>query len=267
MSYSEKYSTLFNDVAKLYDKVRPGYPGKLIKEVLLHASVPEGGKILEVGCGTGQLTVPLAAQGYEISAIDRGPDMVRIANQKCKAYPQTQVFNSTFEDWKDLPASYDLLTSAQAFHWFDQSYGIRRADELLKPTGSIALIWNVQRRSRDTDFWHATNPIYKKYDQASTAGHKPLEWSIDKYINALKISELFSNPIEFIVEWNKVYSHDEYLMLLNTYSDHLALPDPQKNSFFSEISKIIKEFGGQVERLYETIAIVSKKRVEVLEQI
>jgi len=267
MSYSKKCSVLFNDVAELYDRVRPGYPDSVVERVLACASVPEDGKILEVGCGTGQLTVPLAKRGYEITAIDRGPDLAHVASQNCSAFSKTRIINSTFEEWEGVLHSFDLVTSAQTYHWFDPNYGIQHASSSLKHTGSIALIWNVQNRSRDTDFWRATDPVYEKYRQASTAGHKPLEWSIEAYRKALDDSILFEDPVEITEQWNMVYSHDDYIMLLNTYSDHISLPEPQKSAFFSEISEIIMDFGGQVERLYETIAIVANKRTVAFESI
>jgi ubiquinone/menaquinone biosynthesis C-methylase UbiE len=53
----------FDRTALLYDKVRPGYPEELFEDVVSLSGVPAGGRVLEVGCGTGQATLPLARRG------------------------------------------------------------------------------------------------------------------------------------------------------------------------------------------------------------
>ena len=63
---------LFNQVAELYDSARPGYPGALFDDILSYANLPQNARILEVGCGTGQATLPLARRGYAIDCIEPG---------------------------------------------------------------------------------------------------------------------------------------------------------------------------------------------------
>ena len=65
-------STLFNDVAELYDRARPGYPSEIIDAIVERSGIPERGRILEIGCGTGQITLPFAERGYTIVAIEPG---------------------------------------------------------------------------------------------------------------------------------------------------------------------------------------------------
>ncbi|MDP8238320.1 MAG: class I SAM-dependent methyltransferase [Candidatus Hatepunaea meridiana] len=259
MTRSEKHAKIFNSTAELYDKVRPGYPDEIVEKMLSFASIRSGSRALEIGCGTGQLTVPLAERGLSITALDRGPALAEIAARKCRKFPEVRIVNTTFEEWECEPGSFDLVASAQAFHWIDPDYGIPRAAELLNPTGALALIWNLQDRSRDTDFWKATNPIYDKYLPISKTGSYPLAKSVETYREALESSELFEKPAEFRKAWSRRYSHDEYIMLLHTFSDHVSLTARRRNAFFSEISRVIMDMGGEVERLLETIVIVAKR--------
>ncbi|WP_392475982.1 hypothetical protein [Nostoc sp. C110] len=62
----------FNQVALLYDQVRPGYPEALFDDVVSLSRINPGGRILEIGCGTGQATVPFARRGYRILCIELG---------------------------------------------------------------------------------------------------------------------------------------------------------------------------------------------------
>jgi trans-aconitate methyltransferase len=260
LSFLDIQCNVFNGAAELYDKIRPGYPDEIIEEVLSFASMTSDSRILEIGCGTGQLTAPLAKRGFSITALDRGSALVEIARKNCRQFPNAKIINSAFEDWNNDDSEFDLFVSAQAFHWIDPKYGIKRAAELLNNNGAIALIWNTQRRSETTEFWQATNPIYEKYNPVTSAKPHPLEWSIDQYRRELESSDQFENPIEFSKQWSIMYSHDEYIMLLNTYSDHITIPEPQKSAFFGEISDVIMKMGGEVERLYETLTIVARVR-------
>ena len=60
--------TSFDEDAELYDEVRPGYPPELFDDVITLSSVPNQGRVLEIGCGTGQATLPFAQRGYRLSA-------------------------------------------------------------------------------------------------------------------------------------------------------------------------------------------------------
>jgi len=70
---------LFDAVADDYDRFRPGYPASLVDEACSIAGLRPGSRVLEVGCGTGQLTVALAERGLRMDAIDPGPRIIEIA--------------------------------------------------------------------------------------------------------------------------------------------------------------------------------------------
>lgn len=69
----------FDTAARLYDEVRPGYPEDLVRDVVSLSGIPQGGRILEIGCGTGQATEAFAARGYRMVCLDIGVNMAAIA--------------------------------------------------------------------------------------------------------------------------------------------------------------------------------------------
>ncbi len=91
--------TTFNQVALLYDQVRPGYPEALFDDVVSLSRINPGGRILEIGCGTGQATVPFARLGYRILGIELGKNLATVAQKNLAAYSQVEVRNTAFEDW------------------------------------------------------------------------------------------------------------------------------------------------------------------------
>ena len=257
MSERIALSRQFDDAAQLYDEVRPRYPAEIIEHILAFAALPAHGRILEVGCGTGQMTLPFAQRGYAMVALDQGERLAALAAQHCRPYPQVRVVPCAFEAWQDMPGSYDLFLSAQAFHWIAPEYGLARAAELLKAGGTIALVWTLDR-SQGSAFWQATQPIYDTYNPVTSSGNSSGN-NRDIYGHALRTSKEFVGVHEVRHAWARRYSGEEYMKLLQTFSDHRAMPEPNKTRFFEEIGRVIAQMGGEVMRDYETLALLAKK--------
>src|ERR1700737_852399 len=104
---------VFGEVADLYDRARPGYPGALGDDVLGFCGLPAP-RVLEVGAGTGKATVAFAARGLEVVALEPSPEMAAVAARNCEAFPRTSVQVSTFEDWA-ATGGFDLVVAAQSW--------------------------------------------------------------------------------------------------------------------------------------------------------
>jgi len=258
MSERNALSRQFDDAAQLYDEVRPRYPEEIIEHIIAFAELPAHCRILEVGCGTGQMTLPFAKRGYAVVALDQGERLAALAAQHCRPYPQVRVVPCAFEAWQEAPESFDLLLSAQAFHWIEPESGLARAAELLKAGGTIALVW-TQDRSQGSAFWQATEPIYDTYNPQTSSGNLPLQAKVDIYCQALRTSREVVGVHEVRHAWARRYSGEEYLKLLQTCSDHRAMPEPNQSRFFEAIGRVIAQMGGEVIRDYETLAVLAKK--------
>jgi SAM-dependent methyltransferase len=109
---------LFDGVAERYQAVRPGYPGRVVESVITAAGLGPGAAVLEVGCGTGQLTERLARPGLRVTAIDIGASMIAAARRRVTSTDVSFQVTS-FEDLDVADASFDLIISSAAFHWID----------------------------------------------------------------------------------------------------------------------------------------------------
>ena len=107
--------------------------------------------MLEVGCGTGKLTVELAARGPRIDAVDPGENLVAVARRRLAGGEPVRFHLGRFEEVELRPESYDLVVSASAFHWIDPGLGWARAAELLRPGATIAVIQPIAIRTDDDD--------------------------------------------------------------------------------------------------------------------
>ncbi len=109
---------LFDGIADLYDEYRRAYPDEVVNFMLTTAGLQTGSAVLEVGCGTGQLTEQLALFGFDLTAIDIGPSMIAGARRRI-GDREVSLLNVAFEDFERPGVSFDMVVSATAFQWVD----------------------------------------------------------------------------------------------------------------------------------------------------
>ena len=131
--------TTFDAVAGLYEASRRGYPDELVDLVVSTAGLDAGSPVLEIGCGTGQLTRSLVARGLDVTAIDLSPAMVDVASRSVPG-GRVRFVASSFEDLDAPAGSFDLVASATAFHWLDPDVAHAKAASLLRDGGWLALL-------------------------------------------------------------------------------------------------------------------------------
>lgn len=254
--YSFLRST-FNTVARAYDAVRPGYPEALIEDVISLAGLPPDARCLEVGCGTGQATLPFAVRGYHILSLDIGEDMLAVAREKFMPYSNVRFQHSAFESWQPgtEPDLFDLVFSATAFHWVPPAVGYPKAASVLKPGGALAVFDN--RHPVPTEgFFVEVDAVYRQYDPGwKEPGQRR---SVNDYTRAIardiSSTGLYADPPGVMVRkypWTQTYTTGEYLRLINTYSNHLALPEYNRKALYQGIADLIeRRYGGRVEKEY-----------------
>lgn len=134
----------FDRIAETYDRVRRGYSARLVDMMVATAAAGAGDRVLEVGCGTGQLTRQLEPLVFELTAIDIGAEMVALASHHLDGTPVTFGVTS-FEAFEADPDSFALVVSGTAFHWVDPVIGFEKAATLLRPGGWLALLYTGER--------------------------------------------------------------------------------------------------------------------------
>ncbi|MEW2159419.1 class I SAM-dependent methyltransferase [Streptomyces sp. NPDC007189] len=168
---------VFNEVPELYDRVRPGYPGELFADLCALTGLDERSSVLEVGCGTGQATRPLAALGCSVTAVEPGSAMATLVRRRIASLPNVEVETSTFEEWDDRGRHFDVLVAASSWHWVDPSIGWQRAYDVLHPGGWMALLGNVVvRRPGEPEVYAETADLHERFCPGNPDwGHPPLE--------------------------------------------------------------------------------------------
>jgi SAM-dependent methyltransferase len=135
----------FGAVASAYERSRPGYPGDAVR--WLAGETPCD--VVDLGAGTGKLTRSLAAHGHRVTAVEPIPEML---GQLEAAVPDVVGRAGSAEAIPLADASADVVTAAQAFHWFDQPVALREIARVLRSGGRLALVWNTRD---DSETWVA----------------------------------------------------------------------------------------------------------------
>jgi ubiquinone/menaquinone biosynthesis C-methylase UbiE len=143
-SDARRYGTVFDEVADEYDRTRPMYPDALVDRVCEVAGLGSGDPVLEIGCGSGQLTRSLVARGLRVTAVEPGGNLIRLAGQNLagtgSGWGSVELVNARFED-AALPSGYfRAVFSASALHWVDPAVGWRKIAGTLAAGGTLALL-------------------------------------------------------------------------------------------------------------------------------
>ncbi|MBI2572289.1 class I SAM-dependent methyltransferase [Candidatus Woesearchaeota archaeon] len=146
MIINPKEARTFGQISALYEEARPNYPPALIDDIIAFSRIPSGGKVLDIGCGSGQVTFPFAQRGYPVIGLDVSVEMIDIAKHKCSSFPQVSFMVGPFEEVDIEDHSLDLITSGMAWHWVTSKDRYQKAARLLNEKGAIALFWQYQPR-------------------------------------------------------------------------------------------------------------------------
>lgn len=139
-TYREQLRATFTENAELYDRMRPRCPPELFNDLATLARLGPDSWVLEIGPGTGQATLPLAQLGCSILTVELGAEMAEVARHNLSSFPKVEVDVSAFEDWPLPKQKFDLVVSANAFHWIDENVRMSKAADALREGGALAII-------------------------------------------------------------------------------------------------------------------------------
>jgi SAM-dependent methyltransferase len=255
---------VFGEVAELYDRARAGYSDAVIDRILSFAR-PESPLLsaLEVGAGTGKATVPIAARGLEVLALEPSAAMAAVAARNCESFPSVRIEVTSFEDWPLEPNRFDLLFSAQAWHWVRPDLRYVKAAEALTEGGTLALFWHrVQWHGEDLQVeleevycqiapeLHAQEPGFP--------GLAPPRGD-DERVNETLRSGFFTDVAAWTHPWSATFTADTFVELLLTQSDHRLLEEHKRGELFEAIRQLLPRHGEQVVVPHGTFLVLARR--------
>ena len=132
----------FTGKADVYAKYRPGYPAELFEHLYQKYSLNASSVVADIGSGTGIFTRELLKSGMKVKAVEPNADMRLMAEKQLNSCPNFESVNGSAEHTTLSDGSIDLVTAAQAFHWFDPCLFRKECTRILKKGRFVVLVWN-----------------------------------------------------------------------------------------------------------------------------
>ncbi|MEV7283440.1 class I SAM-dependent methyltransferase [Streptomyces sp. NPDC093252] len=253
---------IFDEDAELYDRARPGYPDALFDDLAGMAGAGPGSRVLEVGCGTGQATVPLVRRGCRVVAVEPGARMAAVARRKLAGVAGAEVVTADFETWALPDEPFDVVLAATSFHWLDPAVRVTRAADALRAGGALAVVRTQHVRGGTEEFFVEVQRCYERFDPATPPGLRPA--GAEAYDMAEHAAEVarggrFGPVAVRRYEPEITYTTERYVELLRTYSGHRALPEDARRGLLECVARLIDgRYGGRVTKRYLVELAVSR---------
>jgi len=210
--------------AEAYELGRPGYPAEALEALRLSPDLT----VLDLAAGTGKLTRPLAASGARVIAVEP------VAEMRAALPPSVEALDGTAESIPLGDGSVDLVTVAQAFHWFDGDAALAEIARVVRPAGRLVLVWNV--RDRTVDWVAAVDEIIDRY-----RGDVPTHYS-GRWRDAFARTDSFTPLEEHVVPYDQMLDVDGFVDRFASVSVIAALDDEERGRVETELRALVGGF-------------------------
>jgi SAM-dependent methyltransferase len=226
----------FAQSAEAYEIGRPGYPAAALEPLRLSTGLD----VLDLAAGTGKLTRALAATGASVIAVEP------VAEMRAALPDSVRALDGTAEEIPAGDGSVDLVTVAQAFHWFDGDAALAEIHRVLRPGGRLALLWN--RRIEEAAVNVAIEELVEPY-RCGTPTHRGDAWRA-----AFERTSLFGPLEEHVFPNEQVLDEDGLAARICSISFIACLPQLERVRVLARARELIAR--GPVTIPYRTQVLV-----------
>lgn len=234
----------FNLAAEDYQRTRPVCPPQMFDDLIRYARLSAGSRVIEIGCGTGQATVPLAERGLAITAVEPGSDLAAIARRRLARFPTAQVVTSSFEDWlpQEHEAAFDAVVAVNSLHWIDPQIRYSRPYQLLRSGGAMAVAGCQWARPATAErFWTDVQADYRAVDYEGDPPPPPEKIGLWRF--PYEAQSFFHEVATLRYPFEIRYSAEDYLANLATQSSTRALGEARCAEFLARVRRRLASCG------------------------
>jgi SAM-dependent methyltransferase len=236
-----------------YMASRPDYPARLFESLGTACGLNDRALIADVGAGTGLLTHGLLKRGYRVIAVEPNPGMRDAADQLLSGFPGYRSEHGSAESMPIPPSTVDLITAAQAFHWFDIDRSRAEFLRVLRPAGKVALIWNDRV---------LTDPLHMALDEIFTRYGGAKREALVAHESRGDLPRFFGFTVPAELRWSHEHWLDQAGLLSLVFSrsympDRSSVPGHEASHHVGEAYRRFATDAGVIVR-YTTVAIVGR---------
>jgi SAM-dependent methyltransferase len=232
----------FDRAAQDYQRTRPVCPPLLFDDLMDRAGLAPGDRVIEIGCGTGQATVPLAERGLAVTAVELGADLAAVARRRLADFPAAQVVTSSFEAWPPPAVPADAVVAVSSLHWVDPEVRYARPHALLRPGGALAVAGCHWARPTDSEpFWTEVQADYQAVGYAGDPPPPPE--AIGPWVFPPEAAPFFTEVASLRYPFTSGYSAADYLTILATQSGTHELGEARAAEFLDRVRRRLETLG------------------------
>lgn len=256
---------LFGNNVAGYDQVRPPYPDWMFSLLVEKEVLFPNAATLEIGAGNGLATRHLIKHGLSPLVLlepDKkfGPLLLKLLETS----PVTsEVHHEAFEDTLFEPSVFDLVVSATAFHWLDPGTRIEKLARIVKPSGHVALLWNVFGDASRTDPFHeATVELLGGLDSSPSTAPNKVPFALDRGAREQEFLQAGHFELHLYAEsrWTLLLNAARVKLLYEGFSSIARLAEVRRKEVLSELVRIAEtKFSGEVTRNMTSVLYVFKR--------
>jgi ubiquinone/menaquinone biosynthesis C-methylase UbiE len=233
-------ASAFGLAAADYEAARPSYPIEAIDALIDHAGLGPGWRVCDLAAGTGKLTRLLADTGADVIAVEPVPGM---REELEAAVPGADVRDGVAENIPLDDGSVDLVTIAQAFHWFRFDEAVAEIYRVLAPGGSVAILFN--ERDERTPWVKTWNDVIEWHSRR-IATYQNTDWS------SVLGRGGFQDVAYHSVEWLQPMTRDLIASRVKSVSYIAELDEAGQQEYVDRVLRLVADFDEPFDLPYVT---------------
>jgi SAM-dependent methyltransferase len=232
----------FDRAAEDYQRTRPVCPPELFDDLIDRAGLRAGDRVIEIGCGTGQATVPLAERGLAVTAVELGASLAAVARRRLAAFPAAEVVTSSFEDWRPPGIPADAVVAVNSLHWIDPQLRYSKPHELLRPGGAMVVAGCLWARVAGAQpFWAEVDQDYQAVGFGGEPPPPPEQIGPQHF--PAEAANFFAETASSVYPFEVRYGSDDYLANLATQSGTQAMGEERSADFLARVRHRLESYG------------------------
>lgn len=215
----DQLANSFGAAAAEYQRARPSYPEEAVAWL-----VPTGARtVLDLGAGTGKLTRGLVGRGLEVTAVDPDAQMLeKLSGQ----LPGVTCLRGSAERIPLPDDSVEAITVAQAWHWVDEARALPECARVLRPGGTLGLIWNV--RDEATEWVRRLSAVIH-----TSGGELAVEGEVE-------IGAPFGPTERFDVSWSRTMTLALLLEMVRSRSYVITATGEEREAILAGVRELVE---------------------------
>lgn len=240
-----------------YDAGRPDYPGRVYEVLARRCGLRSGAAVLEVGPGPGTVTRRLLEAGARVVAVE--PDAGMAAHLRSRLGPGVTIVAAPFEEAAVGDGRFDLAVAATSFHWVEQTAGMAKLGQVLRPGGWAALWWTIFDDPEADDPFR--DELARRLGRGDPGGQGNADYQLDTAARCrdLRVGAGLGDVESEIIRWSVELDSDRLRRLYDSMIRVRSLPPAERRRTLDAVSAAAEHRGGRARRPFVTVMYTGRR--------